>query len=465
MAGKKKTTTSRVSKVKNYVFPTPDNRLNASSTSVNTKSDVKQNLRRYISPVQLARIRHDVELWRKAIDEAELAYFPHRVRMQRMFVDTILNGHTLACVGRRKDLTMLREWSFVNESGGENVEQKKLFNKAWFAQFIEYTLEARFFGYSLIALGDCINDEFPELGIIKRFNVSPDRLNVSSYVYSIDGAKFLDEEYAPYHVWVPTPSDVGVSNVGYGLLYNVAIYEIICRNLLGFNTDAAELYGMPARIGTTQKTEAEEVDKFEAALRDMGSSGYILKDALDQVELLESNGNGQGFKIYPDLEKRVEAKISKIILGHADALDATPGKLGSGQGGEESPAGQALMDKQTSDGTFVENVVNGMLIPKMIALGFTINTTYPFKFSNNHEKVEKRKNEDANNKITAEIAKTMKEAGLKMDAKYFEERTGIKTTEIEEPKEETPPVVPQVDDETNKKLAKRVKNRLKELYK
>jgi hypothetical protein len=448
----KKTTSKENIKAKNYVFPTPDN--------MPTGAKAEKNLRSYITPVQLQRLRHDIQMWRDAIKEAEQAWYPHRVRMQRMFIDTILNGHTLACVNRRKDLTLLREYSFKNEAGAENKELKKLFSKAWFARFVEYTLEARFFGYSLIALGDLVGDEFPTLDIIRRFNVSPDRLNVTSYVYSLSGAQFLEEPYAPWHVWVTTQSDIGVSKVGYGLLYSVAMYEILCRNLLGNNADASELYGMPVRKGKTSKTEEDERSKFAQALQEMGSAGWILVDEFDDVELVESKGNGQGFKIYADLEKRLENKISKLILGHADALDSTPGKLGGGQGGEDSPAGQALRDKQTSDGTFVENIVNGTLIPKMIELGFNIDTTYPFKFSNNQEVVEKRMHEDANNKVTADIAKTMKDAGLKMDAKYFEERTGIKTTELEEPAPVPPLQLPKKNP-----LTEKVKNKLEQLYK
>jgi len=415
-------------RVRNYVFPTPGNPLSEVGAEWRGVKDIKKNLRGYITPVQLQRIRQDIQSWRDAVTEAEQAWYPHRVKMQRMYIDTILSGHTLACINRRKDLTLLRDWCFKNETEVENEDLKKLFNKKWFADFIEYALEARFFGYTLIALGDVVNDEFPDITIIRRFNVSPDRLNVASYVYSLSGAQFMEDPYKDYHVWIPTKTDVGVSLVGYGLLYNVAQYEIIARNVLGFNTDAAEMYGMPQRIGTTTKTEEDERREFELALANMGSAGYILKDVMDEVELLETKGNGQGFKIYPDLEKRVEGKISKLILGHADALDSTPGKLGS-TNGEESPAGQALEDKQASDGAFIEDVVSSILIPKLIKLGFAIDTTYKFCFSNNHELLEVRQREDANNLITAQVAYQMKQAGLVMDAKYFEERTGIVTTE------------------------------------
>ena len=66
-----------------------------------------RNLSNYIAPVQLQRLRHDVAMWREAVTEAENAWYPHRVRMQRMYVDTILNGHVFSLMERRKDLMLI----------------------------------------------------------------------------------------------------------------------------------------------------------------------------------------------------------------------------------------------------------------------------------------------------------------------------------------------------------------------
>lgn len=447
------------SQIKNYVnqrlfSPLPN-------TDLQPKIDPHKNLGGYISPVQLQRIRTDVQAWREAITEAENAWYPHRVKMQRMYVDTILNGHTLACINKRKDLSLLREWSFKDDNDNENEDLKKLFNERWFSSFLEYALEARFFGYSLIALGDLVDGKFPDLTIIKRWNISPDRLNVTTFTYSISGAPFLEEPYKDFHVWVPTNTDTGAQTCGYGLLYSVALYEIYNRNLLGNNSTAAELYGMPTRVGKTMKTEEDERAAFAQALANLGADGWMLLDeGQDTVELIDSGTGAQGYKIYENLEARNEKKISKLILGHADALDSTPGKLGGGQG-EESPTATALRDKQSADGAFLEDVVNTELIPRLIALGFTIDPKFKFCFSNNVEIEEKRRTEDADNKATAEIAKTMKEAGLEMDAAYFEKRTGIKATKIEPVvTEPTPPVQPAKPAFTN-----RIKNKLDEIYK
>src|SRR6185437_11993626 len=53
-----------------------------------------RNLTYTITPIQLQRLRHDLKMWREAVNEAERAYWPYRVKMQRMFIDNILNGHT-----------------------------------------------------------------------------------------------------------------------------------------------------------------------------------------------------------------------------------------------------------------------------------------------------------------------------------------------------------------------------------
>ena len=288
-----------------------------------------KNLNTFTSKTALNRFRQDVSTWRDALREAEQGQFPHRVKMQRLFVDTVLNGHVTACMLKRKDLTLLRDIEVYNADGSENEDLEALFETKWFRQFMSYTLDALFYGYSLISLGDIIDGKYSDVDIIKRWHVSPDRLNVTIHQYNINGYEFMKPPYDIWHVWASTPSENGQSDCGYGILYKVAIYEIINRGLLGFNSDAAELYGQPIRKGRTSKTDEGERAEFAGMLSQMGSSGWVMLDTLDEVELIQNNMGSSGYQIYSDLEKRNEAKISKVILGHADALDSTPGKLGS----------------------------------------------------------------------------------------------------------------------------------------
>lgn len=432
-----------IGRIRNYYFPvaqtgTPTAQAN-SSLNLATQQDtspqaVKRNLTNFITPVQLQRLKVDVAEWRRAQDEAEQAFYPHRVRMQRIFIDTVLNGHVSAAMDRRRDLTLLRKYKFKNAAKEENEELKTMFEGfTWFNDFLTYCLDALGYGYSLISLGNIINSIMEDVTIVRRWNVSPDREMVSSMVYTVDGIRWSDPAYRPWHIYVKTPTEHGVGKCGFGYLYKVALYEIIMRNILGYNSDFIELYAQPYRVGKTSKTNEDERAEMEQALQSMGSNGYAVIDPNDEITFLETALGGTGWKGYDNLEDRCKKFISKIILGHADALDSTPGKLGGGQDGEQSPVAKALSDKQTKDGRFIQPIVNRELIPRLRDLGFKIPEGWEWTLDNDDEEIEKREREDRNNAATAGVAKTMKEAGMEMDEVYFTERTGIPAKRIVEP--------------------------------
>lgn len=432
--------------LKNYWFPVP--------TQTETRSPVlrqenAKNLNRYAIPLQLQRIRQDIQGWRQAIAEAERAYFPYRVRMHRIYQDTILNDHVRACISKRKNLTLLKEFMLCDNNEKENIEATKILKKKWFFDCINYLLDAQFHGLSLVQLGDFINGSFADLTIVQRENIVVDYRSKNSkdpyfgtFPYSPDGIHFTDPDakdkqgvaYWDWLIWAKTPSDLGHTSCGYGLLYYVAKNEILLRNNTGFNADYIEMFGQPLRKGKTTKSEDDpngERARFEQALKSMGSSAYIILDPDDDVELVEAKSSGRGNEVYSNFEERLQKGISKVLLGHADALESTPGKLGQ-QGGEDDGVGKALREIETTDVRFLEYIINDQVLPKLIAIGIKIPLGLQLKFKNNEEKHEDREREDASNKATSDIAKTMKEAGLAMDAKYFTERTGIPCDKIEE---------------------------------
>lgn len=440
----------------------PDKQVTGSALGITNEATPK-NLSTYISPVQLQRLRVDLKGWRNAIVEAEYAYFPFRVKMQQMYIDTILNGHVASLMERRHDLTMLRKFNIVDAKGVKSDILTEQFEESkWFEDFMLYALDAKFFGYSLISLGDIVNDEFSDISIVRRWNVSPDREEATSFIYNPNGLKFGEDPYKNWHVYVKTRSENGVSPCGYGLFYKIALYEIFLRNTLGFNGDFVELYSQPYRVGKTTKTTGPERDELEAALKNMGSAGYAIIDPNDEIAFLETALGGTGYKGYESLEDRCQKTVSKLILGHSDAIDSTPGKLGSGQPSDGSsmdgsPVAMALGDKQTKDGREMQRIINNDLFPRCRDLGMKIPDGMRLEFSNDSETMETRMAEDAANGATASIAMTMKTAGLVMDPKYFSERTGIPATAAPDPVVAAPGEKPTPKD--------RVQNRLNKLYK
>lgn len=442
---------TRIQRIRNYVIerlggkPGPSSPLSQAGTPYVQKR--AQSVQSYIAPLQLERITHDIALWREAIRLAEQSMYPSRVKMQRMYVDTILEGHTISCMDRRRKLSSLKDFIIVDANKNINEDATAIFcDQPWFDQLVKYILDAQFYGYSLIQLGDLEvvgkDYNFPQLTTIRRWNVEPDRQNLVSIPYQKQGINFLDpsekdEEGNSYYDWtiyIDTPSDNGHSICGYGLLYSVAMYGIILKNNLGNNADYTQSFSTPYRHAKTPMSlDEEKRSMLETALAEMGAMGYVITDDGITIDFHEAN-SGNGYKGYESLEQRCEKKISKLLLGHGDAMDSTPGKLGSGQGKEfdETAVGSALKDVEKEQDKFLLQNLNRVVLPKLRKLGFPVPKDCRFDVSRDREAFEARCKEDQANKGLADIYQTIKNAGGKPDWKYFTDRTGIPVEEIQE---------------------------------
>lgn len=391
-----------------------------------------RNLNKKISSYSnSSRTKQDIQKWRDAIIEAESAY-KFRVKMQGIYRDTILNGHVQACISKRKNLTLLREFAIVDKKGRIDEKATAQINAKWFKEIISYIIDAQLFGYSLVNWTGVENGQLTNVQIVNREYVNPDSNTLGSFPYSTNGIDINSKELANWSLWCKTSSDNGISNCGMGLLYPVAAYEIFLRNLMGYNNDFLERFGQPIITATTPKIQEDELGELEQKIAAIGSSGYIIKDIVDTIEYLEYNSVGDSYQLYENMEKRCEQKISKILLGHADALDSTPGKLGSSQG-EMSPAQIALMEIQAVDSNYVEYLINDFLIKKLQALEFYFPLNGKFIFLNNGEKEIKKEKEIKNLTDISIFLKNMTDAGYSVDEKWIEDMTGVKVTPIATP--------------------------------
>lgn len=434
--------------IKNYFFPTESTQGN-----VPVKGSVSKDLRyAQIAPIVFSRAKQTIQSWRDAIYEAEqgMVQFKQRVQMQRIYLDVVLNGHVEACIKRYKRLVTKKGYDFLNPDGSVNEVVNKLLTKDWFFKIIDADLDSDFFGYSLVNFSDVVNNElfsrdpFGNLAPIKTMPrpwVSPDRMNVVNIPYNVVGIPFRDTSFrdnsgnCPYDwtFWFSTPSEIGISECGYGLLYKIALYEIYLRHLVGQEATFYELFGSPARWGKTNKT-GDERDTFFSDLFNMGNSATIVTDPQDEISLIDTRNTGTGYQGFESFQNRLEKAITKIVFGHEDAMSSTPGKLGLNE-----EANKAVKETESNSCRIREHNVNTEVLPKLRKLGLPIPMGITFKIRNVEEAEEFRAREDASNKVTAEIAQTLKNAGLKMDAEYFTERTGIPVEAIEEqPEPEVP---------------------------
>ena len=398
-----------------------------------------------IAQIIFSRATQDIKKWRDAVVEAEagIEIMRQRVKMQQIYMDTLFNGHAFGCYEVRKQNVLKKQFDLIDASGNINEKATELIRKDWFFRTMDAKMDSLFYGYSLLNFSDVINNELfsrdregnpAPITVIPRPWVSPDRLRISSVPYMIGGTPFRDKNYkddfgnCPFDwtFYFSTPSDNGVATCGYGLLYKVALYEIYLRALIGQYATFVELFGQPTRHGKTMKT-GDERDDFFNNLVDMGSSGVIVTDPADEIEFIESRNSGSGWQAFDELKSYLEKSISKVILGHADAMDSTPGKLGA-----NTEIQTAIKMKESFDCKAVEHDINVEVLPKLRNLGLDIPEGLQFAFRNVQEQEEFRRKEDESNKITADLVKTLSDAGYKVAPEWIQERTSIPITEKEQ---------------------------------
>lgn len=394
-----------------------------------TSPDYANIAKSHMFRLQVMRERQDVKNWRDVRTWAERAYFPSRVGLQKMYADTKDDGHVIACYNKRVDMTLQRPF-FVGVEDEENEQLMKMFNSRWFTQLQNDILDAKFFGYSFLNWGGVdTKGNLTGLKVIPRENCMPDvgglfttdQGGVNRIPSNINPAlKFTDENIQPWTMWVTTPDNISRSSCGFGEFYPVSLYAILLRNNLGYNSDFVEKFMTPLTIGKTNKTDRVEREEFLKDLSSFGSSAAIVLDFLDEISFVESKNTGTAYNSFDNYEKRLQALISKIMLGHADALDSTPGKLGNNDN-----ALQSLKEKAMNDGQFVEDVINDQFLDKLRLLGFNIPEGTCFKYSND-EQIEHERNERAEfNTKTAAWVKSISDAGFDLDEAELSEVLGF----------------------------------------
>jgi hypothetical protein len=388
--------------------------------------------------------------WRNAIREAELAFYPQRVKMMRMYIDTVENTIVKSLLDRLYELCLQRDISIYQIKNGVKIESQdlsqQLDEQRWFRDYRKYVIDAVLWGFSLIELGDIIDDSFPELTFTRRQNIRPDGNGegavLTSMIYGIDGLRVQsDPLISMCNHWIGTPSNIGVSRCGYGLLYNIAYNEIHLRHIIEWNVDYIEMYGQPTRVGKTTKT-GNARKKFESFLRNAGQDAYIVLDNQDTVEFVSDKGSGTAWKCYENLEKRLIGGLSKLVLGHEDAISATAGKLGGQQaankdGFNESLIEQALNSKQVFYGNFECSKINEIFAPKMRILGKYVGSKkianfipegYSYGLKNDREEEEVKRRTNAKRQVVSTYVKNMNDAGWDIDKNELSDWFGMKLT-------------------------------------
>jgi len=355
----------------------------------------------------------DVRKWRIALQMAEDPDIPSRHTLIRIYKDVILDGHISGIIKSIKNEIKAKEFMIINADGEEDKDKTKLFKKKWFFKFLDHTVEATFFGYSLIELGDIIEDGFPEMKLVPRENVVPEWDLVKPDIFNTERKGFPYRE-PPLKDWFIY---IGEEDDNMGWLNGATPHALSKKNLFTEMWEFAEIFGMPIRQGRTDIHDTKKRKNMEEMMQRMGAAAWGVFDRDDEIVFAEA-AKGDA-KVFIEPIKLDNEEISKGFAGQVAVFD------------EKAFVGSAEVQERLFQKfiiTFMrqaEFVINDDLIPRMIIHGILQEgDKFKFKADETLTTIEKK-----------DIIKDLLPLGVQYSAETIEEATGIKVESIrgEEP--------------------------------
>lgn len=306
----------------------------------------------------------DLKDWRTAREEAKHVENPSREKLIKIWDEIDNDGHVSGITEAIKNTCKAKDFELIDENGDIDEDATKLLRKKWFFKFIDYVVESRFFGYTLVQLGGIVDDGFPNIAKVPREFVVPEqeivRFNLRQSFRS-KGEKpdfrYTDRKNADWFVMI--------GDEKLGLFNKAAPHAIAKRTLFAAMWEFSELFGIPIRKGKTDIKDPERKKNMMEMLQKMGAKAWMVLDKDDEVDIIDSatarGGSASG--VFTDPIKTSNEEISKAFSG------------GTGMFDEKAFVGSAEVQERTfwefisSYFREIEFVVNDDLMPRLVTHG------------------------------------------------------------------------------------------------
>ncbi|QKG56992.1 DUF935 family protein [Hymenobacter sp. BRD128] len=362
-----------------------------------------------VYPVQVRRLKQDVQKWRDALDRAENVYYPERVQLLSIYADVVLDPHLTSVLQTRKINVLGKAFKLVDSAGQENPKLTKLLQRPWFRQLCEHALDSKFYGHSLVEFATPVDGEFHRVTLINRQYVFPEAHLVRSMPGMIVGVDYAnDPEYAPWILEIGSRHDLG-------LLLKAAPPVIWKKTVLAAWSDFTEMFGTPYRA-VSGTLDGPQMDACNTMMATMGQAGYGIFPEGAKIDFIApAPGND---KIFDTFINRINSELSKLVLGQTMTTD-------SGSSRSQGEVHERVADAYTKDdATWLAEWVNETLLPFLLVHGYAV-AGYEFAFDDT-ETLSKTEQ-------FAIVQGIMQNSGYQVSKQYLEDTFGVVLEDKPEP--------------------------------
>ncbi|MBL7813829.1 MAG: hypothetical protein JNL70_02400 [Saprospiraceae bacterium] len=301
------------------------------------------------------QLRFDLEMndWRNAIYSARNPSLPQRAALYELYESTRIDDAVKHEI-RLATIDIQSAPFRITRNGKEDKELKKLFEKAWFQNYLKLALETEFFGYTVLDFTPKPNatGEVESLQILPRQHVRPERGEVLAWSNDPKGIPFDELNKAGFRLLpLGDVQDLGLMESG---------SQMVIRK--GYaNKDWStknEKFGMPYVALMVSTDNETELERREAMLSGMGANNYgIFRKDDDEIHFIEPKDTANGHKTYEDYINLQNNRIALLFNGQTGASN------------EKSFVGSAEVHERTmgkftlSRLRYMQNDINDRLFP------------------------------------------------------------------------------------------------------
>lgn len=333
-----------------------------------SKREDRRRARRIVIDLQRqtdALVKRDLAGWRQAHQLAISSESPNRQALYDIYRDVDLDPHLRGCIGQLQGFILSKAFRLTRPDGEPDADALGYLETAWFKKFVRYVLQQRYWGHSLIELGDVVTREdgrmsLSGVSLIPRKHVVPEFGRVTTYPGGdwTQGIPYRERPWSDWLVEVGDPDDLG-------LYLSAAIQTIPKKYALAFWDSFAEMFGLPIRIAKTASRDEKDKEALGKMMDTMGSKAWAVLPAEAEIELKESS-RGDAYNVYDRRIDRANSELSKLVLLVTMTIE-------DGASLSQSQVHYKVLQNliyETAD--LVRDTVNDQLLPKLVNLGFPL---------------------------------------------------------------------------------------------
>lgn len=365
-----------------------------------------------------ALTQKDMRSWRQAWQTAIDIENPRRGRLYDIYRDVEVDLHLGGCVDQRKGFVEKKSFKLVDAKGKQDDVATQLLEAAWFKDMIGYILDSRYWGHSLIQLGDIITVDgemrYTGIEVVNRKHV------IQEYGVIIreqgdewqTGIPYREGPMADWVIEAGKPKDLG-------LYLKAATQTIPKKNMLAYWDQFGEIFGMPIRIAKTTARDPKDRSQIENMLSSMGAAAWGLFPDGTDIDIKETT-RGDAFNVYDKRIDRANSELSKGILNQTMTID-------NGSSLSQSEVHLEVFENVVEkDADLVKDIVNDQLLPRMVKHGFPVKGLH-FEWDNSIDYTPEQQ---------LEYEKMILDR-FEVDPKYLIDKYGIPITGVKKQPEQT----------------------------